>query len=134
MSDNDIEIRLTFLEQDADNERIDDLVRFMIKDFRDLGVKTIQFAQSENNELGSKGDLFTIGALILVIAPALLPQVLTLMQSWLIERRKIVVEAPNGAKLEFVPERKYSESEILALVKKLNRVTSTSSKPGKENK
>jgi hypothetical protein len=48
---------------------------------------------------------------------------ITFLQNWVGDRRKITIEVPNGTKIEFVPDKKLSTQEILALTEKLNRIT-----------
>jgi hypothetical protein len=70
---------------------------------------------------GSKGDAFTLGALLLVAAPAILPNLISFIQSWALrgENRKVKIKTPDGLEIEFTPEKKMSEAELLALVDKL---------------
>lgn len=118
-----IKLLLKISDDQADAQRLQDITLSLMLDLRDFDVVVTQASPLEMSEHGTKGDPFAWGALILVSMPALMPQIMVFLQNWLIERRKIVIEAPNGAKIEFTPDKKYSESEIISLVDKLNQLS-----------
>ena len=126
MTETTLQLRIQLYEDGADDQRLDRLITPLLQDLRRSGAKSVDREEKENIESGAKGDPFTIGALVLVAVPAVLPQILAFLQNWLIEGRKIVVESPSGAKLQFVPDRKLSKSELLALVKQLNQIQDNS--------
>lgn len=117
-----IEIRLAITEEGASSERLDNLTTQLMNDLKQLKIKSAKRLSDKSIEKGAKGDPLTLGALILVMAPAILSPLVEFLKSWTIERRRIVIEAPNGAKLEFVPDKKYSEAELLAFVDKINQI------------
>jgi hypothetical protein len=122
MKETTLQLRIQLYEEGADDQRLDCLIAPLLQDLRRSGAKSVDREEKKKIESGAKGDPFTIGALVLVAMPAVLPQIFAFLQNWLIEGRKIVVESPNGAKLQFVPDRRLSESELLALVKQLNQI------------
>lgn len=123
MSDTELYLKLHLLEDGSDNERLRKASTRLIEDFNASYINATLSSQENIDEPdNSKGDPFTIGALILVTIPTVLPQVFNFLQSWVIERRKIVLEAPNGAKVEFVPDKKLSQEEILLFLEKLNKL------------
>ena len=61
--------------------------------------------------------------IVLGISTAILPNIIAFLQNWIGDRRKISIEAPNGAKVEFVPSKKLSTEEIIAIAKKLNQIS-----------
>lgn len=121
MTPNEIQYRLTVTEADADDERLDELTRRLMRDLRDLGAESIERPSGEAAPEGAKGDPFTLGALALVAAPAFLPKLVEFLQAWSLrgESRKIKIKTPAGLEVEFTPEKKLSQAELLALVKKL---------------
>ncbi|MGR0480610.1 MAG: hypothetical protein ACTFAL_04185 [Candidatus Electronema sp. V4] len=54
----------------------------------------------------------TVGAVVLGIAVAGLPKLIDLLQQWVSGNRKVAVQPPNGAKVEFTATRRYSKEEI----------------------
>jgi hypothetical protein len=119
-----LQLKVFIVDEIADEIRLDRFSTQLAEDIRQLDVISVQKLGTQKIPEGAKGDPFTIGALALVVSPALLPPLFAFLQSWLIERRKVIIEAPNGVKIEFVPDRKYSEAEIIDLVNSLNNVES----------
>ena len=107
---------------DTDKEHIDNLTTSLMDDLHEFGVQSIN-KHRENSDVDSKGDPITIGVLLIAVLPAILPSMLDFIKSWTIERRKITVEAPNGAKLEFFAKKKYSEEELIEFIKLINKIT-----------
>jgi hypothetical protein len=53
--------------------------------------------------------------------PAFLPKLVEFLQAWTLrgENRTVRIKTPAGLEVEFTPEKKMSEAEVLALVEKL---------------
>jgi uncharacterized protein (DUF2147 family) len=117
-----LEVRIAVQEDDADAERLDQLTRSLAQQLRNLDVVTLK-REAEQAEAGAKGDAVTIGAVVLGIAVAGLPKLIDLLQQWTGGNRKVAVQAPNGAKVEFTATHRYSEEEIVELVRSLNQIT-----------
>ena len=120
MSDN-IQLQLVIMEEDSDSERVEELTLSLIKLLRGFEIDKIERGSDQPIPKGAKGDPLTAGLVMLSLSVATIPALVTFIQNWLIERRRIVIEAPNGFKIDFVTNKKYSEEEILSLAKKLNR-------------
>jgi len=118
----EIELNINVFEADSGKERIDYLTNNLIDLLREMDIEYLERPQDQNIPSGSKGDPVTVGAIVLGIAAASLPSLIEFVQNWTSERRRVSIEAPSGAKIEFIPEKKYSEDELLALVKKLSEV------------
>lgn len=124
MQESEILLNLQIFETGADDERLDLLTSKLIRNLRGFDIEHIGRKQSEQTQpKGSRGEPITFGAIVLVVLPAVLPSLISFIQSWLEERRKIIVEAPNGAKVEFTPNKKYSEDDIILLIKRLSKIT-----------
>jgi hypothetical protein len=121
MTPTEIQLGLTITEADADPEQLDELTVRLMRDLRDLGVESVERPTGKAAPEGAKGDPFTLGALALVAAPAILPKLVEFLQAWSLrsESRKVKVKTPAGLEVEFTPEKKMSEAELLALVAKL---------------
>jgi len=117
----EIDLHLTITEAGADAERIDELTGYLSRDLHDLGAEAVQRAPSEATPEGAKGDPFTLGALALVAVPAFLPKLVEFLQAWSLrgESRTVTIKTPAGLEVEFTPENKLSQDELLALVEKL---------------
>lgn len=83
---------------------------------------TIEEKKESDAAFITKGDPITWGALLLVVTPAILPQILAFIEKMITEGRKIEVQAPNGAKIVFVPNKKMSQEEIMDFIKDLNKI------------
>lgn len=121
MNSEEIRLRLTINEAEADEERLDALTGYLLRDLRELGAESVERVPGEAPPEGAKGDPFTLGALALVAAPAFLPQLIRFAQAWSLrgESRKVTIKTPAGLEIEFTPEKKLSPDELLALVEKL---------------
>ncbi|MFB0534924.1 MAG: hypothetical protein ACETWR_08080 [Anaerolineae bacterium] len=121
MTSSEIPLYLTITEADADAERLDELAGRLLRDLRDLGAESVERPSGEAVPEGAKGDAFTLGALALAAVPAFLPKLVEFLQAWALrgENRTVEIETPAGLKVKFTPEKKLSEAELLALVKKL---------------
>jgi len=123
MTTNEIQLHLTIAEADADEERLDALTGYLLRDLRELGAESVERAPGKPPPEGAKGDSFTLGALALGAAPALLPKLVEFVQAWSLrgESRKVTIKTPAGLEVEFTPEKKLSQNELLALVEKLSQ-------------
>jgi hypothetical protein len=115
-----VQLRMKISEADSDDQRIDYLANNLVSLLNELDIEYIGRSRLQRIETGHKGDPITAGAIILGIAVASLPSLIEFIQNWTGERRKVSIEAPNGVKIEFIPEKKYSQEELLALVEKLS--------------
>ena len=123
MIQNNVSFQITISEEQAEPERLDQLTIQLRRDLLDLGVEQADRPAGEAPAPGSKGDAFSIGALALAAAPALLPNLIAFIQSWVLrgENRKIKIKTPEGLEVEFTLEKKMSEAELLSLVEKLSK-------------
>jgi len=121
MTSSEIPLYLTITEADADAERLDELTGRLLRDLRELGAESVERPSGEAVPEGAKGDAFTLGALALVAVPAFLPKLVEFLQAWALrgESRTVKIKTPAGLEVEFTPEKKLSEAELLALVEKL---------------
>ena len=121
MTSSEIPLYLTITEADADAERLDELAGRLLRDLRDLGAESVERPSGEAVPEGAKGDAFTLGALTLAAVPAFLPKLVEFLQAWALrgENRTVRIKTPAGLEVEFTPEKKLSEAEVLALVEKL---------------
>ncbi|MEZ4869692.1 MAG: hypothetical protein R3C14_50670 [Caldilineaceae bacterium] len=119
-----ITLRILVSEENTDSDRIEWLTQSLMKQLYDMDVDNISRLREGNLPRGAKGDPLTIGAIALAITVAGLPSLISFIQNWITDTRKVSIEVPNGTRVEFVAEKKYSQDEIIALVKKLNQISS----------
>jgi hypothetical protein len=121
---NKMDLRLTLSNENNDGnsllQEINVLTTYLTSTNLDLTIEPVSNLIDANGT--TKGDPFTLGTLLLVVSPALLPQLLGFIEKMTIDRRKIEIEAPNGAKIVFTPNKKMTEEEILAFLKKVNQI------------
>lgn len=122
MTLSEVQLELSISEADADAEWLDNLTGYLANDLVELGVQSITKPGETDVPDGAKGDAFTLGALALVSVPALLPSLLGFLQAWTLrgESRTVTIKTPAGLEVTFAPEKRLSESELLALVNKLS--------------
>lgn len=121
MTSSEIQLYLTITEAEADAESLDELTGRLLRDLRELGAESVERPSGEAVPEGTKGDAFTLGALALAAVPAFLPKLVEFLQAWALrgENRTVRIKTPAGLEVEFTPEKKLSEAEVLALVEKL---------------
>ena len=121
MTSSEIPLYLTVTEAEADAESLDELTGRLLRDLRELGAESVERPSGEAVPEGAKGDAFTLGALALAAVPAFLPKLVEFLQAWALrgESRTVRIKTPAGLEVEFTPEKKLSEAELLALVEKL---------------
>lgn len=122
MTSSEVQLYLTITEENADPERLDELTGRLLRDLRDSGAESVERSSGGAAPDGTKGDAFTLGALALVAVPAFLPKLIDFLQAWSLrgeESRKVKIKTPTGLEVEFTPEKKLSQDELLALVERL---------------
>ncbi|HJS28333.1 MAG TPA: hypothetical protein VJ768_01835, partial [Anaerolineales bacterium] len=114
-------LTINIAETGSDAEQLDDLTRHLQRDLYDLGVEEAERPPGSLTPVGAKGDPLSIGALALVAVPAVLPNVVSLLQSWVLrgQGRTVRIKTPAGLEVEFESEHRLSQDEILALVGRL---------------
>jgi hypothetical protein len=122
MAATEVQLDLLVVEADADAERIDELAGRLLRDLRELGAESVERSSGGAVPEGAKGDAFTLGALALVAVPTFIPKLVEFLQAWALrgESRTVKIKTPAGLEVEFTPERKLSQVELLALVEKLS--------------
>ena len=109
-------------EDDADAERMDQLISVFTQRLRELDIESVERTKAEEIVPGAKGDPLTTGAVVLGITVAAIPGLLSLLQQWIGGSRKVVIEAPNGAKVEFTAKTRPSKEEVLEIIRELNQL------------
>jgi len=118
----EIRLDLSISEAGADAAWVDELTTRLMRDLRDLGTESVERQTGGVVPKGGKGDPFTLGALVLIAAPTLLPKLVEFLQAWSLraEGRKVRIKTPAGLEVEFTPDKKLSEDELVSLVGKLS--------------
>jgi len=120
------EIRLELFVNDieADENRLDQLTRNLIRDLRDLGAESVEQAHSEEEiPMGAKGlEAILLGGLTLSAVPEFLPKLVEFLQTWIqrADTRTVKIKISNGTEVEFTPKKRLTSDEVAELVKKLN--------------
>ncbi len=125
MNEPDIQLYVTLSDPALDAEQLDRMTSRVLNDLRELGVSSAGRAPGGNAPAGAKSvDPSTLGALLLVAVPAVLPKLIDFFQALVLpgENRKVRVKTAAGVEIEFTPQRRLSEDEVLALAKKMARI------------
>jgi hypothetical protein len=121
-----VRVTLSIGAADVDPEELDRLTRALRTDIEELDIESVALATGSAPHGAKAGELVTIGALVVNLAPAALPGLVRLLQSWLQRERgrDVTVEAHDGDRsvhLEYSPE-KMSQSDVTTLVSNLMSV------------
>ncbi len=132
MTSDEVQLHLTITEAGADAERLDELTGYLMRDLRDLGAESVERAAGQPAPEGAKGDSFTWGALTLVAVPSFLSQLVGFLQAWSLrgESCRVKIKTPAGLEVEFTPESRLTQDELLALVEELTAGGRAPSVPG----
>ena len=90
---------------DATDEELDNLTRQLLSELRDTDVESAELTQGGVAPTGSKGDPITMGSIAIVVLPAVLPSVITLVQAWIMRGQGRTVKFKSkGIEFEGSPE------------------------------
>lgn len=122
MADPNLSFDLTLSDAEADPQLLEELTGYMLEELQDLGVDSVERVAAPAPPGRAKGDGFTLGALALVTAPALLPALVTYVREWTMRGRDRVVKikTPAGLEIEFTPDKPLSQAELMGLVQQLS--------------
>jgi hypothetical protein len=125
MASTEIHLNLTVTEADADAEWLERLTGNLMRDLRELGVESVERPSGGPAPEGAKGSTSTVGALALVAVPTFLPKLVDFLQAWSLrgESRIVRIKTPAGLEVEFTPDKRLSQAELIALVEKLTAGT-----------
>ena len=117
------ELQLNVMLSDLDEASLDRLMGTVRRDLRELGVMSVERVAADVVPPGAKGADSILGALALVVAPVLLPQLVTFFQALVLrgENRMVRIKTPEGLEIEFTPEKRLSEDDVVALVRRLEK-------------
>lgn len=123
MVSSEITLAVAVTEAYSNHERLDELTGRLIRDLRELGVESIGRPSGDAVPEGAKGDPITLGTLALTIVPVLLPGLVEFLQAWVVrgENRTVKIRTAAGLEVEFTPGKRFSETELVALVEKLTQ-------------
>lgn len=76
------QISLEISASDATEEDIDRMTRQLLFELRELDVESADLAKGGLAPQGAKGDLTTLGSIMISSLPTVLPAVVALVQSW----------------------------------------------------
>lgn len=128
MTDDRIRLELSLTQQNAEAQQLDGLTLQMLRDLIEIGADSVERPRIESSQApGTKGEAISLGVLILAIAPVVLPSLIKYLQAWTLrgENRRIKIKTPQGLEVEFIPEKRLSEGELLALAEKLSKIEKT---------
>ena len=120
MNDRDLtHLNIEISASDATEEDIDRMTRQLLSELRDLDVESADLAKGGATPEGSKGDPIAIGSIVLQVAPAVLPSVIGLVQSWVTRGQGRTVKFKGrGIEFEGSPEELQKVLEALSKGKK----------------
>jgi hypothetical protein len=98
MMSSEVRLDIVIADKDWDAEELDDQTVRLMRDLREGGAESVERLAGKTAPEGAKGGPFTIGALALVAVPAVLPSLVSFLQSWSLrgESRKVRIKTPAG--------------------------------------
>lgn len=83
MTTEPIELQIEISAQDAAEEDIDRMTRQLLAELRNADVETVSLSKGGQAPSSTKSaETITIGSLVIVVLPALLPKVVEAIQTW----------------------------------------------------
>ena len=102
---NKAEFQIEVSATDATDEELDSMTRQLLSELRELNVESAELTKGEPAPFGSKGDPIALGSIALELFPAVLPSVISLVQSWMTRGQgRIVKFKGKGIEFEGSPE------------------------------
>lgn len=77
-----IQFNIEVSASDAAEEDIDQMTRQLLSDLREMDIESAELTKGGLAPKGSKGDPITIGSIAIAALPAVLPNVISLVQEW----------------------------------------------------
>ena len=122
MTSHDIDLQITITDAEADDEQLETATLRLMTEMRDVGVESVNRATMAA-PIGAMGSVaFAPGALNVVSAPSLVDRLLRFLNAWTArgQQRTVKIEAPDGMKIEFTPDKALSPAEMLAFIQALS--------------
>jgi len=111
---------------DADASELDLLTRHLRSEIQELDVESVDLLRDKTAPAGAKAvDPVTLGALAVVVLPAVVPKLVEFMQSWTMrkENRTVKIKTQIGdqsLEIEYSPKL-MSQTELMTVVDTLTR-------------
>ena len=120
-----VELELVVRPMDGDPDQIDQVTQRLAAELRELPVETVAPLVGGSAPSGAKaGDVATLGALALSLAPVVVPALVEFLKAWIgrKEGRTVVIRTRVGTtSAEVEIKSPMSEAEIATLVEQLSR-------------
>lgn len=111
-----LELYLEVLAGDLKDDELDSLTRQLLSELNELDVESANLVKGNELPEGSKGDPVTIGAIVLVVLPSVLPKIVEFLQAWSLRGNGRTVKFKGkGIEFEGPPE------ELQKLLEKLEK-------------
>lgn len=114
-----MKLKILISSNDIQNLNIQEYTSALSMQLENFDTLEIKEAKNPNSSKGAKGDPLTIGVIVFTLSSIILKSVLTYLDK---SNNIIKIEAPNGAKVEFMPNKSFSKNEIIELVKELTEI------------
>jgi len=95
-----IQFSIEVSESNAAVEDIDEMTRQLLSELRETDIESAELTKGGIAPKGSKGDLMTIGSIVVAVLPAFLPNVVSFVQDW-VERGQGRTVKFRGMGIEF---------------------------------
>jgi hypothetical protein len=81
---------------DFDADELNLLTNALVRSLEDVGVESVEVMRDQNIPKGAKGDLITLGALLVTVLPSTLPKVMEFLQAWTLRNKDQTLRAKVG--------------------------------------
>lgn len=118
-----MDMQINFHDADLGADQLDAMLGSLMRDLGTTGATPTRVVEGHLPE-NAKGDPFTLGALAIAVLPAVLPQVIQLVNEWVTRapQRRVRIKGKNGVEVEFTSDKPLSNTEVLDLVRRVNAI------------
>jgi hypothetical protein len=103
----------------SDPEHLDRLTRGLLVELRELGIDSANLVTTQA-PAGTKGELVTIGSIVVGILPPLIQAVLEYIRDWSTRGKGTLVKVKIGdVEMEFTPQQEMTASEMLVFIERV---------------
>ena len=81
-SSSPVEFNIEVSAPDAAEDDIDQMTRQLLSELQEMNVESVELTKGGPAPKGSKGDLVTLGSIVVSVLPAFLPNIISLVQDW----------------------------------------------------
>lgn len=118
-----MDMQFNFHDAEVEADQLDAMLESLMRDVGTAGATPSRVVEGRLPK-NAKGDAFTVGAIAIAALPVVLPQVIQLVNEWVVRapKRRIRIRGKNGLEVEFTSDKPLGEKEVLDLARRISAI------------